>query len=225
MEFSPSTKLVSPKHMALTSELLNTYWQRITCPWRQGGAVSLKMWTHCLNQPWRTEDADCRNWHCALAAPFNNSLSKLLLSREDTRLSIARCDLLPREFICSLLPIDLISPKDFIHWGYQVISTAPNFFLKTCVGTSVHLGFINLLNWPGHLNFLWNETTDVCYFWHVTCVWTDDTAWTSTLKTPLCPSTHFIGGVWDGIFWDGKKNMGIIFLLTIKQKVCLHEGL
>lgn len=44
------------------------------------------------------------------------------------------------------------------------------------------------------------------------------------MKTPLCPSTHFIGGVWDGIFCDGKKK-GIIFLLMLKQKVCLHKGL
>lgn len=133
-EFSPSMKLASPKHMAVTSELLNTYWQCITSPWRQGGAVSLEMWTHCVDWPRRTEDTGCRNWHCALPVPFSHSLSRPLLSWEDTRPPIAPYDLLPRVLSCSLLPIDLISPKDFIHWGYQILFTAPFFFFLNSVG-------------------------------------------------------------------------------------------
>lgn len=37
----------------------------------------LKIRTHCMNQPWRTEDTDCRNRHCALPAPFNHRPAEL----------------------------------------------------------------------------------------------------------------------------------------------------
>lgn len=62
-----------------------------------------------------------------------------------------------------------------------------------------------VLNQPVHLNSLWNETTTSYCFWCITWVWTDETACTSILKTPLCPSTHLIGGVCDGTFCDRKE--------------------
>lgn len=178
----------------------------------------LKIRTHCMNQPWRTEDTDCRNRHCALPAPFNHRPAEL---REH------------QAPYCSLWlaakSADLFTSTNRFNFtnGFNSQSTSVYFrsswfFFLNCVG--LNICFINLLNWPEHLNFLWNEATAVCYFWCITWVWTDDTAWTSTMKTPLCPSTHFIGGVWDGIFCDGKKK-GIIFLLMLKQKVCLHKGL
>lgn len=64
--------------------------------------------------------------------PYQHLSITDLLSWENTKLPIARCDLLPRVLICSPLPIDLISPMDLIHRAHQFISVAPDIFFKLC---------------------------------------------------------------------------------------------
>lgn len=147
--------------------------------------------------PQRREHAHCRNWHYTLPVFFTSDLC--WAERKPGSL---------------LFDLTCCSECLFVHsyqWisfteNNQVLSTAvrqQELFIcfQTCGGLNISSSQTSLVR-MGHE---WNETTVARCFWCITWVWTDETACTSILKTPLCPSTHLIGGVCDGTFYGRKE--------------------